>query len=92
MREFLKEFWIVVRDVPAEAKRQWHEAHTRTPWLRKWDQEPCPQGGRPIILVGTEAEASYNDYKLWRTLGVVSDVLLALMLIIIGILLLLAAL
>lgn len=83
--DFLKGLGTATKGVPGAMGQAWKDSHTRTPWLREWeeDQNYGELGGRPILFVDSRAEASYDDHRLWRLLGRVSDALIFIMVFII---------
>lgn len=76
----VEEFGIALRNLPFEIAQWWHGGHTRSAWLHRWEDGNCGDpGARPLFYADdTETINSYEDYKLWRTLGRVSDALLLL--------------
>lgn len=68
--DFFRGLLVALAGIPGAMRDHWREAHTLSPWLCEW-------AARPITEIGTDrVRASYQDYKLWRLLGRVSDILL----------------
>jgi hypothetical protein len=75
--DFLRELVQAVISIPGEMRQEWKDAHTRTDWLRLWEDAPLAD------LAGNAAAQSYRDWKLWHKLGIVSDALLVLIVLLV---------
>jgi hypothetical protein len=76
--DFLRDLGSATVAIPGEMRQWWKDGHTRTEWLYVWEKRNLgPEDGPPSFFsCDNEAERSYADYRLWRTLGVASDALL----------------
>lgn len=87
IRSFLSDLLWAWRGIPSEIIRLWRESHRVTPWLRYW-RDPSVRVIRIDAL--RLGEQSYYDHRLWLMLGVLSDMVLALLMISVVALVLLA--
>lgn len=77
----LEEVGIALRGLPGEVADWWHNGHARSSWLRRWEDGNCADWDNGVLFYHNDYESihSWEDYKLWRMLGRVSDALILLL-------------
>jgi hypothetical protein len=71
--EFVTDLGASVASIPGGMRQWWKDGHTRTEWLHEWETGP----------IDSEAVQSYRDWKLWRGLGIVSDALIVVIVLLV---------
>jgi hypothetical protein len=73
-QEFLRELALTTRNVPAEIATWWRDSHRwdRQTHLYIDEHQTLPSGGETVTMTWRVDP----EYRLWRTLGKVSDALL----------------
>lgn len=83
--DFLRSLVEAWRGIPSAMAEDWRAGHTRTAWLREWEKGNLSEPGEPVewFSFDTKSEASYRDYRLWYALGIVSDALIVLVVLLV---------